>query len=66
MITMCESTVYILKNGEEQIFFEDVDTLENSNGEIKLSNILGEAKNIRGTVKRFSLIDHKIILELSH
>ncbi len=62
---MCESTVYILRNGEEQIFFEDVDTLENSNGEIKLLNILGETKKISGTIKQFSLIDHKIILELS-
>ena len=38
---MCESTVYVLRNGEEQIFFEDVDTLENSNGEIKLFKYYG-------------------------
>jgi predicted RNA-binding protein len=62
---MCESTVFILRNGKEEVFFEDVDALENKNGEIKLVNIFGEAKRIRGNIKRFSLVDHKILLEPS-
>ncbi len=60
---MCESTAYILKNGEEELFFEDVDSLENKNKEIKLVNIFGEIKRIRATIKQFSLVDHKILLE---
>ncbi len=60
---MCESIAYILKNGEEELFFEDVDTLENRNNEIKLVNIFGETKNIRAKIKQFSLVDHKILLE---
>lgn len=60
---MCESTAYILKNGEEELFFEDVDALENKNNEIKLVNIFGEIKRIRATIKQFSLVDHKILLE---
>ncbi len=61
---MCESTAYILKNGKEEVFFEDVDALENRDNEIKLVNIFGEAKKIRARIKQFSLVDHKIILEL--
>lgn len=60
---MCESTAYILKNGEEELFFEDVDALENKNNEIKLVNIFGETKKISAKIKQFSLVDHKILLE---
>ena len=60
---MCESTAYILKNGEEELFFEDVDALENKNNEIKLVNIFGETKKITAKIKQFSLVDHKILLE---
>ena len=60
---MCESTAYILKNGKEEMFFEDVDALENSDNEIKLVDIFGDAKKIRARIKQFSLVDHKIILE---
>jgi len=60
---MCQSTAYILKDGKEEVFFEDVDSLENSNGEVKLVSIFGEEKAIRARVKRFSLVDHRIVLE---
>jgi predicted RNA-binding protein len=60
---MCESTAYILKNGKEELVFEDVDALENVNNEIKLVNIFGETKKINATIKQFSLVDHKILLE---
>lgn len=60
---MCESTAYILKDGKEEVFFEDVDDLENNDNEIKLVNIFGDTKTIHAKIKQFSLIDHKIILE---
>jgi predicted RNA-binding protein len=60
---MCESTAYILKDGKEDLFFEDVDDLENNGNEIKLVNIFGDTKIIHAKIRQFSLIDHKIILE---
>jgi predicted RNA-binding protein len=60
---MCESTVYVLKNGEEQVFFEDVDSMQIIDDEIALVNIFGETQKINGKVKRFSLVEHKILLE---
>ena len=60
---MCQSTAYILRDGKEEVFFEDIDSLENSDGEVKLVSIFGEEKAIRARVKRFSLVDHKIVLE---
>jgi len=60
---MCESTAYILKNGEEEVFFEDVDALENNDGQITLVNIFGETQTVQARIRQFSLIDHKILLE---
>ena len=60
---MCESTAYILKGGKEELLFEGVDLLENSDDGVKMVDIFGEEKTIRAKVKRFSLVDHKIVLE---
>jgi predicted RNA-binding protein len=62
---MCESTAYVLKNGEEEIILENVDYLENQDGQVKLVNLFGEEKVVDGRVKSLSLVDHKIILEAS-
>ena len=60
---MCESTAYLLKDGREEMVFQDIESLENSGNEIKLVSTFGEEKVIRARVKRFSLVDHKILLE---
>lgn len=60
---MCESTAYLLKDGKEELFFEDVDALDNRESEVRLINIFGEEKKIRAKIKQFSLVDHKIFLE---
>ncbi|MFO7739728.1 MAG: CooT family nickel-binding protein [Desulfatiglandaceae bacterium] len=60
---MCESNVYLSKDGSEQLVLENVDFLENENGRIRMINLFGEEKTIRAKVKTLSLVDHKIILE---
>ena len=60
---MCESTAYLLKDGQEELLLESVDEFEISNGEVKMVNIFGERKAFRGKIKLLSLVDHKIILE---
>jgi predicted RNA-binding protein len=62
---MCESTAYILKNGKEEVILENVDYLENREGQVKMVNLFGEEKVVDGRVKSLSLVDHKIILEAS-
>ena len=51
------------EDGKEEIFFEDIESLENSGGEVKMVSIFGEEKTIRARPKRFSLVDHRIVLE---
>ena len=60
---MCQSSVYIEKEGGEELFFEDVDYLERGNGEVKMINLFGEERTVKGRVKKFSLLEHKIVVE---
>lgn len=60
---MCQSSVYIEKEGREELLFEDVDYLEAEKGRVKMIDLFGEEKRVRGRIKKFSLLDHKIVLE---
>jgi predicted RNA-binding protein len=60
---MCESTAYIVKDGKEEVFFEDIESLEDNGEEVKMVSIFGEEKTIRARPRQFSLVDHKIVLE---
>ena len=62
---MCEATAYVVKDGAEEMFFEDIDALEVNGDQITLINIFGESKAFNGIIKRFSLVDHRILLESS-
>ena len=60
---MCEASAYIIKDGREELILEDVDKLENEDGEVNLVNIFGDQKRIKARLKALSLVEHKIILE---
>lgn len=60
---MCEASAYLLKDGEERLILESVDTLENEGDEISMVNIFGEQKRLKARIKTLSLLDHRIVLE---
>ncbi|MBW2608748.1 MAG: CooT family nickel-binding protein [Deltaproteobacteria bacterium] len=60
---MCESTAYLLVNGQEEMVLESVDGFESEGDQIRLVNIFGEEKKIKARIKSLSLVEHKIILE---
>jgi predicted RNA-binding protein len=60
---MCEANAYLLKNGEEHLLLEAVDVLENEGNQVKMANIFGEQKVVKGRLRSMSLVNHKIILE---
>lgn len=62
---MCEANAYILKDGNEELYLENVDILRPEDGKIFLKNLFGEQKVFEGEVKEISLIKHKIVLESS-
>ena len=59
---MCEAAAYFLENGEERLILEDVDAFEPEGGEMILRSIFGEQVRVKGKLKSFSLVNHKIIL----
>lgn len=61
---MCEANVYLIKDGEEELVLESVDTMEPADGDKwLLVSIFGEQKTVNGRIKSMSLVDHRILLE---
>lgn len=61
--TMCEANAYLLKDGKEELVMESLDTVEPDNGTLRLTNIFGEQKFIKGKIARLALVDHKVFIE---
>lgn len=59
---MCEANAYIQREGKEELILENVDLLEAGENTLRISNIFGEEKVVKGRLKRFSLRDNKIVL----
>lgn len=60
---MCESNVYIEKDGKEELYLENVDILKPEDGKIYMRNLFGEQKLFEGSIKEISLMKHRIILK---
>jgi predicted RNA-binding protein len=61
---MCEANAFIFRNGEEKLLLESVDLVEpEEEGQIRLVNIFGEQKIIKGKLKSMNLVNHKILFE---
>jgi predicted RNA-binding protein len=63
MPAMCEANAYLLKDGKEELILESVDVLENEDNQVRIANIFGEQKIVRGRIRSMSLVNHKILLE---
>jgi predicted RNA-binding protein len=63
MPAMCEANAYLLKDGKEELFMESVDVLENEDNQVRIVNIFGEQKLVRGRIRSMSLVNHRILLE---
>jgi predicted RNA-binding protein len=60
---MCEANAYLYKDGEEELYLENVDIMKPEGGKIFLKNLFGEQKVFEGEIKEISLIRHKILLQ---
>ena len=60
---MCESSAFVLgKNNELTRVMENVVNVIAVNGNVYLTDLLGEEKILDGYIKEIKLMDHKIIL----
>ncbi|MFZ6017408.1 MAG: CooT family nickel-binding protein [Nitrospirota bacterium] len=60
---MCEANAYIYKDGNEELYLENVDIMRPEEGRIFLRNLFGEQKVFEGTIREISLLRHRIVLE---
>jgi predicted RNA-binding protein len=60
---MCEAAAYIIRNGQEELFLEDVDVIEPEGENLRLVSIFGEQKIIKATIQSLNLVNHKVILK---
>ena len=60
---MCEANAYIYKDGNEELYLENVDVMRPEEGKIFLKNLFGEQKVFEGEIREVSLLRHKILLE---
>jgi predicted RNA-binding protein len=62
---MCEASVYMIRDGKEELLLNNVDLMEPlDGGRIYLMNLSGEQKIVHGRIRGIQLVDHKILLEL--
>lgn len=60
---MCQSSAYLVKNGQEHLVMEDVSLVKPQGEELLLVGILGETKQLKARIKELQLMDHRILLE---
>ncbi len=60
---MCQSTVYLVKDGREEMVMEDESVVKPQGDELLLVGMLGETKQLKAKIKELQLMDHRILLE---
>jgi predicted RNA-binding protein len=60
---VCQSSVYLVKDGREELVMEDVSVIKPQGDELLLVGMLGEKKQIKARIKELQLMDHRILLE---
>ncbi|MBI5188356.1 MAG: CooT family nickel-binding protein [Nitrospirae bacterium] len=60
---MCEANAYVYKDGNEELYLENVDIMKPEEGRIFLRNLFGEQKVFDGVIREISLLRHRIVLE---
>lgn len=60
---MCDINAYIVKDGKEELYLENVDVIIPEPGKVLLKNLFGEQKVFEGDIREISLLKHKIVME---
>ncbi len=60
---MCQSNAYIVRDGEKELFMEDVSEVIPEQDGLTLSGLMGEEKFIAADIQKMDLMDHEILLE---
>lgn len=59
---MCQTTAYLIENGQEKLLMNDVISLVPKEGKIRLVNLFGEELTVTGRISQMDLLSHKIFI----
>lgn len=59
---MCESNVYVRDDEGDRLVMEDAVLLEQDGGKVKITDILGEEKELEGDVEEITFLEHRIVV----
>lgn len=61
---MCESTAFVARGDDEELFLKDVVKITpEDSGKLLVESLLGEQKEFEGRIKEIDFMAHKILLE---
>jgi predicted RNA-binding protein len=60
---MCESSIYVARDGGEELVMENVGWMETDGETIRMKDIDGVEKTVRGRIKYADLVQHRVVLE---
>ena len=60
---MCQTSAYIMRDGQEELVLQDVITVAPEQGAIRMVNLFGEEKTVPGRIRRIDLLAHRIIIQ---
>jgi predicted RNA-binding protein len=63
VLPVCEAHAYLHKDGKDELFMENVDSVLSNEDGLVLENIFGQRKMIKARIKELALVDHRVILE---
>ncbi|HAR94616.1 MAG TPA: RNA-binding protein [Deltaproteobacteria bacterium] len=59
---MCQTTAYLVEDGQEKLLMRDVVSLVPQEGKIRLVNLFGEELTVTGRIRQMDLLSHKILI----
>jgi len=59
---LCESNVYVRDDEGDRLVMEDAVLLESGQGKVRITDILGEEKELEGDVEEITFLEHRIVI----
>lgn len=59
---MCESNVFLRDEEGDHLVMEDAVTVENIDGRVRVTDILGEQKEFEGALEEITFLEHRIVI----
>jgi predicted RNA-binding protein len=60
---MCDTNLYLVREGQEELFMENIDRIHQQGDELILRDMFGEEKRVKARFREANLLKHKIVLE---